>query len=273
MSDSSNRVQPSLETLEDRLALSVSAAFINGTLHINGDSNVNNIRIEDYRGTAAVRVFADGAYLQLSSSGSYAVAPSNIIVNAGGHNDTVWTTGIPNYRGSLTMYGGEGNDLLSLASPYVTRYSSLNLYGQGGDDILVGGDGNDYLSGDGPYLFYTGGRDVLIGGRGGDTLEGGANDDLLIAGYTDFDRSHSQLRDVFGWWIRYDRTYEQRAEGLLYNRHYYSGPRLNDISVHTDASVDTLVGGLDRDFFYADPNQDSVPDFARDGQWWAFIWR
>jgi Ca2+-binding RTX toxin-like protein len=49
------------------------------------------------------------------------------------------------------------------------------MYGEGGNDILVGGDGNDYLHG-------GTGNDNLTGGAGNDTLVGGAGNDKLTSG-------------------------------------------------------------------------------------------
>ena len=44
-----------------------------------------------------------------------------------------------------------------------------------GDDVLIGGAGNDVLLGDGD--------DVLIGGPGTDVLDGGAGDNILIQSF------------------------------------------------------------------------------------------
>jgi len=49
----------------------------------------------------------------------------------------------------------------------------LTLDGGPGNDVLIGGDGDDVLNG-GP------GDDVLIGGPGLDTLDGGGDDDIVI---------------------------------------------------------------------------------------------
>jgi len=58
------------------------------------------------------------------------------------------------------------------------------LYGNDGDDALIGGAGRDKLySGDGDdYLSGGDGRDTLLSSRGDDTLIGGRDDDYL-AGY------------------------------------------------------------------------------------------
>jgi len=76
------------------------------------------------------------------------------------------------------------------------------LFGQGGADILGGGDGGDRLFGQGGSDTVSGGaggdrvvggtgrdvlaggegRDLLNGGKGGDTLSGGAGRDTMIGG-------------------------------------------------------------------------------------------
>lgn len=62
------------------------------------------------------------------------------------------------FRGADTLVGGRGDDQLS---------------GFEGNDTLKGGKGDDSLKG------YHG-RDVLLGGRGGDFLVGGQNDDTFV---------------------------------------------------------------------------------------------
>ncbi|MEJ2227955.1 MAG: calcium-binding protein, partial [Alphaproteobacteria bacterium] len=67
---------------------------------------------------------------------------------------------------------GDGNDL---------------LIGGSGDDTLSGGDGSDVLlGGSGDDRLYGGdGNDLLIGGSGDDTLSGGDGSDILIGGSGD----------------------------------------------------------------------------------------
>ena len=67
------------------------------------------------------------------------------------------------------MYGDTGNDVL------LGNADDDFLYGGEGEDKLDGGAGNDYLSGDN-------GNDTLIGGLGNDSLFGGLGDDQLNGG-------------------------------------------------------------------------------------------
>jgi hypothetical protein len=101
--------------------------------------------------TGKVRVLLNGRSLGV-------FAPTErIIVNGLNGNDFISGARI---RDPLTIYGDAGND---------------SLIGGLGDDVLVGGPGNDIL--------YGGrGDDVLIGGPGKNVLNGGRGDNQYIRG-------------------------------------------------------------------------------------------
>lgn len=67
--------------------------------------------------------------------------------------------------------GRDGNDLLFGNG----ENDTVGNFGEVGDDLLVGGDGNDDMNG------HTG-NDVLLGGDGNDKLVGGEGNDVLIGG-------------------------------------------------------------------------------------------
>jgi uncharacterized delta-60 repeat protein len=100
------------------------------------------------------------------SSGDDTVA----VLNAGTAVDT-----------PIVFSGDDGNDLFT----GVEATGVLNLTGNGGDDVLIGGAANDTLNG-------GSGRDELVGNSGddslngnggtGDTLDGGDGDDTLNGG-------------------------------------------------------------------------------------------
>jgi Ca2+-binding RTX toxin-like protein len=96
-----------------------------------------------------------------------AVSVSSFMVNAVGGDDQVRVASsvtIP-----VTLRGGPGNDVL------VGGSGNDSLYGGPGNDKLVGRLGNDVLVG-GP------GNDELIGGAGNDVLRGGPGRDALFGG-------------------------------------------------------------------------------------------
>lgn len=80
------------------------------------------------------------------------------------------------------LLGGNGNDLLFGGSEHDSLMGDAgnDILRDGlGADVLFGDGGNDLLLGDDGLL---GGNDSLLGGQGDDTLRGGAGDDRLIGG-------------------------------------------------------------------------------------------
>jgi Ca2+-binding RTX toxin-like protein len=65
--------------------------------------------------------------------------------------------------------GTQGNDLL-IGGPGDDKFNGL-----GGNDCIIGGGGNDNIDG-------GGGNDIIIGGPGDDNLNGGQGDDYLDGG-------------------------------------------------------------------------------------------
>ncbi|ELP68937.1 calcium-binding protein [Streptomyces turgidiscabies] len=172
-------------------------------------------------------------------------------VDLGDGNDTV--TIAANSSAYATIYGGKGNDVL-------TGTSSEVLYGQDGNDRLVGGGGiwgagayggagndvftgcsvachggagNDTLTGstdpDGNEnsLFGDDGNDVLHGQAGANFLYGGKGNDRLYGG-NDNDRLYGEQGN--------DTLYGEKGNDTLYGN---SG---NDV-LHGGAGKDTLSGG------------------------------
>jgi Ca2+-binding RTX toxin-like protein len=84
--------------------------------------------------------------------------------------------------GTDTVIGFEGVE----GSPFGDRLygdARLNeLFGLGGNDLLVGRGGADFLHGGAVFRPATEGRDRLFGGPGRDQLEGLNGDDLLVGG-------------------------------------------------------------------------------------------
>jgi Ca2+-binding RTX toxin-like protein len=82
----------------------------------------------------------------------------------------------------LRFLGFDGNDTIdaSFANLIVTApgasYAALDLNGDGGNDTLIGSDGNDKIDG-GP------GGDTITGNAGSNILDGGSGDDRIDANY------------------------------------------------------------------------------------------
>jgi hypothetical protein len=142
--------------------------------------------------------------------------------------------------------GGAGNDVL------VGDAQDNILDGNGGNNILLGGAGNDTLLG-------GGGRDLLVGGSGADLLKGGGGEDILIGGLlTYFDEAtgavnSTALSALMAEWTRTDLAYASRISHLTgaAGGGLNGGFLLQQTTVLDDAAVDTMTGGVDRDWYLA----------------------
>lgn len=86
-----------------------------------------------------------------------------------------------------TFYGEGGDDVIIgglLGDSLYGGSGADSIFGYAGNDLIHGGTGNDYLRGDsGHDMLYGGdGDDELLGGRHNDLLSGGDGQDLLSGG-------------------------------------------------------------------------------------------
>lgn len=133
---------------------------------------------------APASVVGDGADILIGTAGD------DVLQGFGG-NDTL-SGGL----GNDVLDGGDGRDLASYRDITTALTIDLRLAGTAQDtggaglDTLIGienvmgGAGNDTITGDGGNNILSGGagNDWLIGGDGDDILDGGAGDDALIGG-------------------------------------------------------------------------------------------
>jgi len=105
---------------------------------------------------------------------------SNILIDGGAGDDSI----IGPVAGSVVIYGGIGNDIIS---PYTATQAYGNegndtIFGSSGKDTISGGAGDDYLSGGSGNNYIDGdqGVDTLVAGTGIDTLNGGTEGDWFI---------------------------------------------------------------------------------------------
>jgi Ca2+-binding RTX toxin-like protein len=101
----------------------------------------------------------------------------NGYATGGDGNDSI--SGSASYDGGLTLYGGIGNDHITVGGNFYAW-----LYGEAGNDTILGGSGGDGIYGgnDADSLVGNAGGDWLYGDAGADTLDSGAGNDSLYGG-------------------------------------------------------------------------------------------
>jgi uncharacterized repeat protein (TIGR01451 family) len=164
---------------------------------------------------------------------------------------------------NIVVYGRAGDDCITI-SPEL--YKTAILFGGSGDDKLTAGAGNSVLSGgDGEDQLIAGaGRNILIGGKGENTLEGTQGENLLIGGYTTPDAHQAALDLLLAEWSRTDASYAMRVAHL---RGTLPGG-LNEIHTLSSATVvdnqhvDSLMGGLGEDWFFAHTAGDDADNIS-----------
>lgn len=167
----------------------------------------------------------------------------------------------------LIIFGLTGNDDIQVAGSVSIP---VELHGDAGDDRLKGGDGNDILlGGDGDDLIAGGsGRDILIGGLGADRIVGDAEDDILIAGVTEFDTHSEALALILA---ASNRDYGKRVANLKgtgsgqtfadrLNGNLFLKTAGSDATVFDDTAADILTGSAGQDWFVFNADGPGVRD-------------
>ena len=188
-------------------------------LVVGGTDGNDSIKINPGSGAAEMKAVLNGVETSFLGVG-------RIVILAHNGNDDVHVVGgvaLPTF-----ISGGAGND---------------RLRGGGGNNVLVGGAGDDLLVG-------GAGRDLLIGGFGLDKLVGNAQDDILIAGYTDFDQNSTALDLILKEWTRTDASFATRVNHLEGGAGSLAGSVvLTDQTIHDDGVADVLTGDAGQDWF------------------------
>ncbi len=152
------------------LVLNHDDPLLNGAPEIVIDAALNDVEISSAAGTGA-----NGDFLVLSwAGGSVTVANDGDAIDSFVFADgsTVSSFGADDWsNGRDRLYGSDDDDVIRSADD-----GWANVYGQDGDDVLIGGEGRDYLfGGDGDDTLSAGGnaRDnasqLLFGQAGSDT--------------------------------------------------------------------------------------------------------
>jgi hypothetical protein len=178
--------------------------------------------------------------------------------------------------GHIIIYGQAGNDIMqvltasvggnqvSVAVPAVLSGDAgndvLRVSGTTSGNILLGGAGNDNLTG-------SSGRNLLIGGLGADTLHGGTDDDIVIGNATVHDGDLVALCAVMTEWDRTDADIVTRVGHLSGSTPGgLNGAIFLDATAFLpDVASDQLFGGGGLDWFVVTASGKAV-DTANDVQ-------
>lgn len=165
----------------------------------------------------------------------------------------------------INMQLGDGDDV-----GFVSRriHTDAVIDSGTGDDLLVGGGGNDILLAGAGYdtLFGGGGRDLMIGGTESDLIFGDGGSDILISGTTAFDNDRASLDAVMAEWTS-SRSYSERVDNITGDLDL-SMDGLNgeifliaDETVFDDEAIDWLIGGRGKDLYFAGDDDFSFARF------------
>ena len=137
-----------------------AAGIVNGELIVVGTESGDVLNV--HRTGNTLVVLANGERL-----GEFAASVESIVVDGRGGNDVILLA--PRVDTNSELHGGAGNDV---------------IVGGRGDDRIFGGDGRDLLHGLHGDDHLDGGADsdFLFGGLGDDELEGGLGNDFLFGG-------------------------------------------------------------------------------------------
>lgn len=162
--------------------------------------------------------------------------------------------------GRIIVLGGGGNDLVTLDVSM-----PVMLYGQDGNDILIGGSRADVLvGGNGDDLLTSDNdSDILIGGAGNDILNGDKGDDILIGGSTSYDAPTaanflSLLRIQDEWLTNQSYTTRTRHIAGTLAGGLNGSNFLNSSTVFNDSATDLIVGGQGQDWFFGRKPNDII---------------
>lgn len=232
--------------------VTVNAAAVQGNdLYVGGTNGGDVVDVRNGSGGTLIVDIGGATVGTFSASG-------RIVILGGGGDDSLSVN--PNVTHGADIYGGAGNDALTGGGGDDVMYGGANndrVTARGANDIALGESGNDSLTG-------GDGRDILIGGIGADSVKGNADDDILIASNTDHDNNRSALEAIQAEWNS-ARTYNVRVANIRdgsgsLDRVNGSNFLVADVTVHNDASPDTLSGGQGDDWFFLNSDVAGVKD-------------
>ena len=187
----------------------------------------------------------------------------SVTVSAGAGNDTVIGSDnddqIFGDGGNDSLIGGLGNDTVNGGA------DDDEVFGGEGDDFVLGGAGSDTIDGESGNDDVRGqsGDDLLIGGQGDDTIDGGdGTDKLTESGNVDFTLTDVSLAGVGADQLA-NLELAELVGGFLANRIDASAFSGNTI-LHGYGGADTLIGGSGNDILIGHAGRDSLVGNAGD---------
>ena len=223
-------------------AQSPGLAFADGSVLYIGDSGANIVALQTIPRPATAFGGDGNDIMRLGSNGGLAQG------NQG--DDNIATLG------QATLYGGQGNDTLSVTELNHTHF----LQGNKGDDLLIGGTADTLLGGQGNDSITGGG--ILDGNLGNDTISGfgqllgeGGDDTIQSTGVgratiSGGDGNDSLTPSDGGDSVSGDAGADYITDANSSGGNYMSG----------GDGDDTLIGGLGGDTLTGDAGNDSIND-------------
>lgn len=137
-----------------------------------------------------------------------------------------------------------------------SKYYNDNIYGNSGDDILIGGNGTNIINGGGgnDQIFGKGDNDIIFGNNGNDEITAGAGDDYVFGG-DDADIIFGLNGDD----IIYGDEIEISGENIINAiENYDKDLSLNSDLIQGGAGDDTLFGQGGDDIIFGNQDDDII---------------
>lgn len=215
-----------------------------------GDGQTDNVVVDGTNGNDAIQIAGSGADYTVSGASAFvsvlsSEAQDQLTVNGLGGDDFISAASLSATVNLSQVDGGAGND---------------TIIGNSSANTLIGGEGNDYLIG-------QGGNDTLIDGSGLNTLQGGSDDDLYAVqsqNDTVFEFAAEGTDEVQTFLTSF--TLPQNVENLVFVGDVsHTGIGTSDNNRFTGAGANdtfTGAGGADTFDYRVDGNElDTITDF------------
>src|SRR5262249_51918357 len=124
-----------------------------------------------------------------------------------------------------------------------------DLKGAKGNDVIVGGAGNDQIHG-------QQGDDILIGGLGADQINGGPGNDLMVGGTTAYDANETALAEIATIW--HTGSVATRVSALQSSMTVPLVLAGATPTVFDDGVADSINGTSGGGWIFGDPNVDQI---------------